>query len=224
MAEKLALLPRKLEDPQKPEQVLQSLHKHPCRRLSAIFMPLSVLIPLQSQALCPDLCFVPVVAFEVWDSRCGDGLRDRTARGCITCSSWEPYCRLAAHVEDDVNLACSSPTQPLETPPLWSQAFRFCLKKIRKVYQQRIDRQSPPAEQKITWSSRTATCCSCLRSDCGTADHFTASAACHQGRSQQYNVEASPTAIPGLNEGFHLYLLVPPPRCTTSAYTLMSLP
>lgn len=65
MAEKLALLPRKLEDPQKPEQVLEGLHKHPRRWLSTIFMPLSVLIPCQLQAPCPDLCFVPEVAFEV---------------------------------------------------------------------------------------------------------------------------------------------------------------
>jgi len=64
MAEKLALLPRKLEDPQEPEQVPEGLHNHPCRWPSAIFMPLSVLIPCQTQALCPDCGFVPGAAFE----------------------------------------------------------------------------------------------------------------------------------------------------------------
>lgn len=69
--------------------------------------------------------------------------------------------------------------QPDSKPP----TSRFCLKKIRKVYQQKIDRQSSPAEWKINWSSKTATCCSCLHSDCTMADHFSASATCHQRQS-----------------------------------------
>lgn len=206
MVEKLALLPRKLEDPQKPEQVPESLHKHPCRWLSTIFMPLPVLIPCRSQALWPDLCSASRGWPLKWEipeveMACGTG-----QPGAVTCSSWE-LCWLLAHAEHDVNPACSSPTQPLETASTRSQAPRwFCFKKIREHYQQRPDRQSSSAEWKINWSSKTATCCSCLLSECTASEHFPA--ACHDKQSGEDSMEPSPAAAPGLKESFHLLFLV----------------
>lgn len=207
MVEKLALLPRKLEDPQKPEQVLESLHKHPCRWLSTVFMPLPVLIPCQSQALCLDLCSVSRGGlwsgwFLHWRWLVG---QDSPGLLLVLAGS----CAGSQHMQSTMWI------RPAPAPPKpWIQPQAdpkhlvdfFFLKKIREHYQQRTDRQSSSAEWKINWSTKTATCCSCLLSECTTSEHC--SAACHDKQSREDRTEPPPAAAPGLKEGFHLLFLV----------------
>lgn len=151
------------------------------------------------------------------DSCSGDGLWNRAARGCVTCSSWK-LCWLSAQAEHDVNPACPSPTQPLETVSNRSQAPRwFCLKKIRKLYQQTTDRQSSSAKWKTNWSSKTATCCSSLLSKYTVSEHFSS---CMSRQAVTGGQHGAISCCCSRSEGRLPPLFLGPTKNTTSVFVL----